>query len=702
MKRPLNYPPTRTGHAQETVSGVSFPDPYRWLEEDTDETQAWQQAQNRLTDENVRDWPHFERLRQLVDHCAADGNGSPHWMTDPTPVFAGGRWFRLDRSAGDGGPDYPDAAVVRVCDTLEEAGKVVYDPRSDGAHAVFWIAPSPDGTMVLAGVSTDGGEQGEFRLYATDTGELLPDAIPHRCHGLMAVPQWTPDSAGFFCTAADPAGDAYSFPVYYHRVGAGAPPAPEAVDAPDIPLVQVDPAGRYAVATSVFALPRYVCELPERAWRPFVQDVGAIVVGVIDGDRYLAVTNHGAPRGRLVSIPFDSTTPGDPATWQEIVPESQRVLSHVRVVGDQLALSGSVDTEARAWIFDRDGTELEEVPLSGPGAFPNDALSHNALTPDGHPDDFVFLHSTPLTSPGLYRYRPGTGHVETLRPPRAELPGATVSLRWASSADGTQVPYHLILPAGADGTEPLPTLITAYGGGRVAWPPQYPGPLAAFVASGGALVLSHQRGGSDLGSDWADAGRLDRKQNSFDDLYAVAEHLLSTGVTTTGRLAVTGWSNGGIMACAAYVQRPELWAAVVAQCPVLDLVMAHRDPYGKFAVPAEFGGFDTSEEVHHLARMSAYQRVEEGVRYPWLYVHAGAADTACRPGQIRKGVARIQAAAGPGTPVLTRIWDGVGHGLSTRRSEAVLHTTYWLSFLMRRLAMTPPAAPPHPGLRVDS
>ncbi|WP_030874433.1 prolyl oligopeptidase family serine peptidase [Streptomyces sp. NRRL S-1868] len=694
MHRPLNYPAARTEDRQETVSGVSFPDPYRWLEDDTEETAAWQRAQNLLTDRFLAQWPHFARLRELVDHCTADGTGSPNWMVDPPPRFAGGRWFRLARPAGPGA-DHPEAAVVTVSDTAEEDGRVVYDPRADGAEHVFWLAPSPDGTTVAVGVSPDGGEQGEIRLYDTASGRRLPDSVPHRTHGPLVVPQWTPDSAGFFYTASapDPVDEKYAFPVYHHRVGHGPATAPEPVDAPDVPLVQVDPAGRYAVATSVWALPRYVCTLPGRAWRPFVQGLDATVTGVIDGDRYLAVTDQGAPRGRLVAIDFADPAPSDPSGWHELVPESDRVLNQVRLVGGQLVVTGSVDAEARAWFFDRDGTEREEIPLPGRGAFPHDALPHNALTPDGHPDAFVFVHSTPRSSPGLYRYRPGSGRVETLRPPKVTLPGgpaAGASLRWATAPDGTRVPYHLVLPEGADGDAPLPTLISAYGGGRVAWPAQFPGPLAAFVASGGALVISHQRGGGDLGSDWADAGRGSRKQTGYDDLYAIAEHLVGTGVTTTDRLAVTGWSNGGVMAGAAFAQRPDLWAAVVAQCPVLDLVGSHRDPYGRFAVPHEFGGFDTPEEVRRLAGMSPYQLIDDDTRYPWLYVHAGAIDSACPAGQIRKTLARVQAAAGPGTPALLRIWDGVGHGMATARSAAVLHTTCWLAFLMHRLDMTPP------------
>ncbi|WP_290051918.1 prolyl oligopeptidase family serine peptidase [Amycolatopsis solani] len=686
----LPYPAARIVDTRDTVAGISFPDPYRWLEDDSAETAAWQEAQNSLTDAFLGQWPHLDALRSSVDEHVADGTGSPNWLVDPTPKFAGGRWFRLARTPG---PGYPDSAVLVVSDGPDGPGRVLYDPVRDGGRPISWFVPSPDGRIALFAVNQGGSDLGQIRLLDVETGDELPERLPQLTMGPMITPQWLPDSSGFFYTAGDLSAESFAFRVYFHTIGAEPPAEPEPVTGAEGPTVQVAADGKHAVLTSVWPLPRYVCDLPERNWRPFVPDLDASVAGVIDGDRYVAVTNHRAPRGRIVAIGFDDP---DPAAGRELVGESQRVLSHVRLVGGRLVVTGSVDTEARAWVFDRDGRELEEVPLPGRGALPVDVMPNAALVAESHPDEFVFPFSTPVSSPGLYRYRWGSGQVDTLREPRVRLAGATSTLRWARSADGTEVPYHLVLPEGADGTRPLPTLVTAYGGGRVSWPAQYPGPVAAFVAAGGALAISHQRGGSDLGTGWADAGRLRGKQNSLDDLYAIAEHLVATGATTTGRLAMTGWSNGGFLAGNAFTQRPDLWAAVVPQCPPLDVIGAHRLPYGKFALSAEYGDLDDPGEVARLAKMSPYHLVDETVAYPALYIHAGGADVACPPRPPRQFVARVQAAEATTAPVLLRVWDDVGHGTASNRSEAVTHATHWLAFLMQRLGMTP-AGLRHPG-----
>src|SRR3546814_13406953 len=129
----------------------------------------------------------------------------------------------------------------------------------------------------------------------------------------------------------------------------------------------------------------------------------------------------------------------------------------------------------------------------------------------------------------------------------------TVEKRFATSKDGTKIPYFLARKAGATG--PVPALIHAYGGFRAAQTPGYltgqpyrAGPLGLFwVEDGNAYVLANIRGGGEYGPAWHQAALREKRQNSFDDLHAVAEDLVKAGVSAKGKIAISGRSNGGLL-----------------------------------------------------------------------------------------------------------------------------------------------------------
>jgi prolyl oligopeptidase len=264
---------------------------------------------------------------------------------------------------------------------------------------------------------------------------------------------------------------------------------------------------------------------------------------------------------------------------------------------------------------------------------------------------------------------------------------AVVDDVWATSADGTRIPYHVVRPA--DTSRPLPALLYAYGGFNAPWVPQYPSGMAAFVAAGGVFVHAHIRGGAEFGKEWWAGGRLRNKQNCYADLYAVAEDLVVRGITANDRLAVTGGSNGGLMCGVAVTQRPELWRAVVPRVPLLDLIGGCRDPYGRYGIQADYADVDDAEEIRRLATFSPYQLVRDGTRYPAVFVDAGDTDPRCPPWHARKFVARLQAAQAGDDPILLHVWENVGHGWATEKSIALDQSTEWLAFVMKTLGLSP-------------
>lgn len=680
-----NYPYTRVEDVQDTLAGISFSDPYRWLEQDGDEVLRWQRAQAELASAHVREWPYFAQLQQLVARFNTERFVS-------LPKYAAGRWFRLHRTEG------ATQAQALVSDKPMGTGRILFDPVRENPEKppfLSWIAPSPDGRVLAVGVCADGSENNTIRLIDVVTGETLADPP-----GQILMDNWTggvhwlPDSSGFFFSAIDGSPTDFAQDVYLHHRGAF--PATEHISvswtkAKDWRMVVVSRDGAHAVAIERLRnpIPVAIASLRKGSiqWRPFITSVEGTVAGQVIGQHYIAVTDVGASRGRLVAIPLTATDPNDPSIWQELVPESDAALRTVTPVGDALYLTEFVDTYARIRIVDFSGRPLGEVPLPDRGAVMELPFPIMNLTAQGHPEKYLFGFSTLTASPGIYSYMPGGEHIETLSEPRARLNNVVVEEHWAPSADGTRIPYHLVRRADALTSAPQPTLIYAYGGFNVSLIPQFPGPMAAFVAAGGAYVHAHLRGGAEFGRDWWEGGRMERKQNCYDDLYAVADDLIAERRCTPQLLAVVGGSNGGLMAGVAVTQRPELWAVAVPRVPILDLVGACREPYGRMCVQMEFARVDMPEDVQRLATFSPYHLVRKGIKYPAVFLEAGNTDPRCPPWHARKFAAQLQKATPGHTPILLHVWENVGHGWATDKDTLLAQHTEWLAFVLRHLGV---------------
>lgn len=675
---------TRRDTTVDELAGVAFPDPYRWLEGDGEEVQSWQDEQGDAAAAYVRDWPHFDRLRDSVARFSTA-------RFEPLPRSAGGRWFRTTI------PEDRTQASVLVADEPVGEGRVLFDPALEDPQRppfVSWISPSPDGRVLALGVCADGSEQNTVRLIDVETGATLAGAPPQTLmDNWTGGAHWLPDSSGFFFTGIDGRAIDLSQRVWLHRAGTTTEVAVPWLPGSDYRMVVVSRDGRHAVAVQrmMNPVPVAVARLDgaELVWRPFLTDVGGTVAGHLLGDAWVAVTDVGAPRGRLVRIPLSRPSPSDPSTWEELVAESDAVLRSVTPVGDALYLAEFVDTYARVRIVDTDGSKLAEVPLPGSGALAELPFPFMTLAATAPSDEFLFAFSTLTSSAGTYRHRPGAAELEVLAEPAVVIEGAAVEDRWATSADGTRIPFHLVHRTDVPIDRPQPAMIYAYGGFNAPWVPSFPGPMAAFVAAGGVFVHGHLRGGAEFGRGWWEGGRLANKQNGYADLYAIAETLIADGVSTPDRLAVTGGSNGGLMAGVAVTQRPDLWAAAIPRVPLLDLIGACRDGYGRYAVQLEFGDPDDPDEVRRMAGFSPYHLLDEGIAYPAVFLDAGDTDPRCPPWHARKFAARLQAVTAGSAPALLRIWRNVGHGWATDKDTALTENTEWLAFAMKQLGLRP-------------
>lgn len=233
------------------------------------------------------------------------------------------------------------------------------------------------------------------------------------------------------------------------------------------------------------------------------------------------------------------------------------------------------------------------------------ALSSATVT-DTDPDvsDEYFLDIDGYLQPSTLAY----GHIgadsEPIKQAPARFDARALSVRqfFATSADGTRVPYFVVGPAGQD--RPGPALLYGYGGFRDQQTPGYNALTGrAWLARGGTYAVANIRGGSEYGPAWHRAALGANRVRAFEDFAAVAADLTARGITTPDRLGITGASNGGLLMGAMLVRHPELFGAVVAKVPLLDMLRYHRLLAGASWV-AEYGDPDSEADRPHLEDLS--------------------------------------------------------------------------------------------------
>ncbi|HSW09033.1 prolyl oligopeptidase family serine peptidase, partial [Aquabacterium sp.] len=258
-------------------------------------------------------------------------------------------------------------------------------------------------------------------------------------------------------------------------------------------------------------------------------------------------------------------------------------------------------------------------------------------------ETFWLNHSGFLTPDTLYIAEAARDTLQAVKslPAFFDASGARVEQRFASSKDGTRVPYFIVWPKDAKADGSTPTLLYGYGGFEVAQLPRYlPTYGSAWISRGGAFVLANIRGGSEYGPAWHQAAIKANKQKSYDDFAAVAEDLIAHRVTSPRHLGIEGGSNGGLLVGAVMLQRPELFNAVVCRVPLLDMKRYHKLLAGASWM-AEYGNPDKPDEWAWISAYSPYQNLKAGVKLPATLFTTSTRDDRVHPGHARKMVARM-------------------------------------------------------------
>jgi prolyl oligopeptidase len=345
------------------------------------------------------------------------------------------------------------------------------------------------------------------------------------------------------------------------------------------------------------------------------------------------------PKGSLLAAPLAAYRAGKPELQAVYTPAPNRSLTDFSGTKNALLLNVLEDVHSKVQVarFQKGKWATEDLPDIGLGTVSTAAY-------DSEQSDQFWFMSSSFISPDLVELGElGKRPRQLLRsgPQFFSSDGLEVTQHFATSKDGTRVPYYQVSKHGValDGTNP--TLLNAYGGFEISLTPAYnPTVGAAWLERGGVFVQANIRGGGEYGPAWHEAALKTHRQRSFDDMIAVAEDLIARRVTAPKHLGIMGGSNGGLLMGAMFTQRPELWGAVVCSVPLLDMKRYHLLLAGASWM-GEYGDPDKPEEWAALAQYSPYQHVRAGVKYPRILFTTSTRDDRVHPGHARKMVARM-------------------------------------------------------------
>jgi prolyl oligopeptidase len=670
-------------------------DPFRYLEDRNDpRTQEFFRTQAASAAEQLAQIPGraklLARVRALTEQA-----------TVVTDVRLGGkRVFYMRQAPGLGQP------VLCMREGLQGAERVLADPANFDQEplkaAIDWFSPSPDGRHVVYGVSRGGDEASVLRIVVADGPRDLAVAIDRaRFNQHLA---WHPDGRSFYYSRIAPGGTGArtyaSIRLYRHQLGRDAakdevifaPGVGGARDVPDFaePSLHIPQESRYAYAVVREGVRRelaiHVTEQRDLAQaRPQWRKVAGFEDEVLalegwKGDLYL-LSRKGAPNHRVLRVAADATSL---ASARVLVPENDVVLRSMGLARDALYLR----------TMEGGNDRLERVPIGLLGRLrkpeflrtPFDNAITELVTHPDQPGAILRLQGR-IDAPRVMQVDAKSGDLRDtrLQPPIAADFSQMDEVRlYAPGHDGARIPVTLVYDKATRLTGENPTLLTGLGAYGAPLSSTFDPARLAWLERGGVYAVAHVRGGGEYGERWAQAGRGAAKANSILDFIAVADFLVRYGFTNPRRLAIVARGAGGILVGNAEVRRPELFAAVIAQAPLADLLRFEQSPSGPAQVP-ELGSAATREGAERLFAVSAYHQVREGTPYPATLLMAGMNDARVEPWQAAKMAARIAAASTSGKPVLLRVDAESGHGPGTTRSKRAEELTDIYGFALSQL-----------------
>jgi len=672
-----------------TQHGITRVDDYYWMrDKDDPETMKYLHAESDYLEEVM------QHTRPMQEMLFSEMKGRIQETDSTVPEKRGG-FFYYERNAA--GKQYP--IFCRKKDSLESPEEVVLDQNelAEGKSfcSISGISVSPDGTKLAYLVDFGGREVYEIYIKDLVTGKYFPEIIGNisgSAYERFGV-DWANDSRTiFYVTLSD---TQRSNKLFRHVIGS---------DPKDDVLVFHEADEAYYLFCGKTRDDKFIItyhySTNTREYRFMDADDPASELHIlqprIEGldysaahhkGRFFIVNNHNAKNFKVSVAPVDA--PGI-ENWRDILPHREDVLVEY------------VDTfERHIIIYERKGG-LKQIRISDEDGvsnvryvkFPEPTYS---VFPEGNSefetDRLRLKYSSLITPNSIIEVHLDTGEWEVRKedaiPSGYDKSKYALERIHATAPDGTSVPISIAYRKDLqkkDGTNPA--LMYGYGSYGATIDPYFDANRFSLIDRGFVYAIGHIRGGYDMGRAWYEHGKMKHKRNSFTDFIACAEHLIQEGYAAKGRFAVQGGSAGGLLVTACMTMRPDLFKAVIAKVPFVDVVTTMNDPsiplttqeYEQWGNPADKDLFE------YMLSYSPYDNIR-AVNYPNLLITTGVNDPRVAFWEPAKFTAKLREMKTNDDLIIFYVNFDSGHAGASGRYDYIKEIALDYSFLLDRLGI---------------
>ena len=661
------------------INGDKLVDNYFWLREKSNPAViSHLEAENAYTEATMKPTEPLQRklYNEILSHIK---------QTDENVPYRWGDYFYYTRTKE--GLQYP--IFCRKHQTVDAAEQIILDvnelAKGQKFMSVGSFAPSDDGNLLAYSTDNTGYRQYTLQVKNLRSGELFAEKI-ERVDDMA----WATDNKTIFYVTED-AVTKRNDKMFRHVLGTDKyeliyEEKDELFDigvgrSRDKAIIQLEAASKTSTES------RYIpANSPDAEWKVIVPRQPDHEYDVAHrGNFFYIRTNKGAKNFRVVAAPVS-----DPSekNWKEFVAHRPAVkIEGVDMFADHAVLAEWENGLQHLEIVDfktnkRHRVEFPE-PVYSTGVGPNREFNTTVLR---------YGYQSLVTPFSVFDYDMNTRKATLMK--QTEVPGGFDRANYkservfATAADGTKIPMSVVYRRNVklDGSAPM--LLYGYGSYGISIPPSFSAARLALLDRGVVYVIAHIRGGGELGEPWRDAGRMMNKINTFTDFIACAEHLVNNKYTSKDRLVIQGGSAGGMLMGAVTNMRPDLFKAVVAQVPFVDVLNTMLDASLPLTTSEyiEWGNPNEKPAYDYMKKYSPYDNIHKA-SYPAMLVKVSLNDSQVPYWEGSKLVAKLRDYKTDHNPLLLKVNMGAGHGGASGRYDAYHETAFDYAFMLWQMGI---------------